>query len=219
MRWVTFDCFGTLVDWNAGFAAILRPLVGDKTPEVMRAYHRFERQLEIETPHRLYKDVLTTGLLRAAEEMGVPLSEGQARTLPERWGTLPIFADAEAMLAALRAQGHRLGVLTNCDEDLFEQTHRSFRTAFDLVVTAERVRDYKPSPTHFRYFSRVSGVKAGEWVHVANSWYHDITPARDLGIPRLWLDRDDTGESPADASARVRAAAPAPEAVGRLFRP
>jgi 2-haloacid dehalogenase len=218
MRWVTFDCFGTLVDWNAGFAAILRPLVGDKTPEVMRVYHRLERQLEIETPHRLYKDVLTTGLRRAAEEIGVPLSEPQARTLPERWGTLPAFADAETMLAALRAEGHRVAVLTNCDEDLFEQTHRSFRTPFDLVVTAERVRDYKPSPTHFRYFSRVSGVKTGEWVHVANSWYHDITPARDLGIPRVWLDRDDTGENPADASVRVRAAAPVPEAVGRLFR-
>src|SRR5216683_3061881 len=216
MRWVTFDCFGTLVDWNAGFAAILRPLVGDKTPEVMRVYHRFERQLEIATPHRLYKDVLTTCLLRAAEEIGVPLSEPQARTLPERWGTLPVFADAEAMLAALRAEGHRLGVLTNCDEDLFEQTHRSFRTPFDLVVTAERVRDYKPSPAHFRYFSRVSGVKAGEWVHVANSWYHDITPARDLGIPRIWLDRDDTGEDPAAASARVRSAAHVAEAIARV---
>jgi 2-haloacid dehalogenase len=219
MRWVTFDCFGTLVDWNAGFAAILRPLVGDKTPEVMRVYHRFERELEIETPHRLYKDVLTTGLLRAAEEIGVPLSEPQARTLPERWGTLPVFGDAEAMLTGLRAEGYRLAVLTNCDEDLFAETQRSFRRPFDLVVTAERVRDYKPSPTHFRYFSRASGVKAGEWVHVANSWYHDITPARDLGIPRVWLDRDDTGESPADASLRVRAAAPVPEAVGRLFRP
>jgi 2-haloacid dehalogenase len=218
MRWVTFDCFGTLVDWNAGFAAILRPLVGDKTPQVMDAYHRFERLLEQETPHRLYKDVLTAGLLRAAEEVGIPLSEPWARSLPERWATLPVFDDAEPMLAGLRAEGYRLAVLTNCDEDLFAETQRSFRMPFDLVVTAERVLDYKPSPAHFRYFSRGSGVKAGEWVHVANSWYHDISPARDLGIPRVWLDRDDTGESPADASVRVRAAAPVPEAVGRLFR-
>jgi 2-haloacid dehalogenase len=106
MRWVTFDCFGTLVDWNAGFAAILRPLVGDKTPEVMRVYHRLERQLEIETPHRLYKDVLTTGLRRAAEEIGVPLSEPQARTLPERWGTLPAFADASLLSHAVRSRRH-----------------------------------------------------------------------------------------------------------------
>ena len=88
MRWVTFDCFGTLVDWNAGFAAILRPLVGDKTPQVMDAYHRFERLLEQETPHRLYKDVLTAGLSRAAQDVGVPLSEAsdQLVALEDVWG-------------------------------------------------------------------------------------------------------------------------------------
>jgi len=218
MRWVTFDCFGTLVDWRSGFSAILTPLVGDKTPDVMRAYDRFERLLETETPHRLYKDVLTLGLLRAAEDVGVPLSEPRARRLPQQWGTMPVFEDVEPMLAGLRAEGCRLAVLTNCDEDLFAETQRAFRVPFDLVVTAERVRDYKPSPTHFRYFSRVSGAKEGEWVHVANSSYHDITPARALGIPRVWLDRDDTGEDPATASARVRSASQVGETVARLYR-
>jgi 2-haloacid dehalogenase len=218
MRWVTFDCFGTMVDWLSGFSAILTPLFGDKTAEVMRAYDRFERRLELETPHRLYKDVLTAGLLRAAEEVGVPLSESQARRLPQQWGTMPVFADVEPMLAGLRADGLRLAVLTNCDEDLFAETQRAFRDRFDLVVTAERVCDYKPSPAHFRYFSRVSGVKDGEWVHVANSWYHDITPARALNIPRVWLDRDDTGEDPAGASARLCSAAQVRDAVAALFR-
>lgn len=218
MRWVTFDCFGTLVDWLSGFSAILTPLFGDRTVEVIRAYDRFERLLEAETPHRLYKDVLTAGLLRAAEEVGVPLSEPQARRLPQQWGTMPVFADVEPMLAALRTDGYRLGVLTNCDEDLFAETQRAFRTPFDLVVTAERVCDYKPSPAHFRYFSRVSGVKDGEWVHVANSWYHDITLARALNIPRVWLDRDDTGEDPADASTRLRSATQLRDAVAALYR-
>jgi 2-haloacid dehalogenase len=218
MRWVTFDCFGTLVDWLSGFSAILTPLFGDRTADVVRAYDRFERALETETPHRLYKDVLTAGLLRAAAEVGVALSEPQARRLPEHWGMMPVFADVEPMLAALRADGYRLGVLTNCDEDLFAQTQRAFRAPFDLVVTAERVADYKPSPAHFRYFSRVAGVKDGEWVHVANSWYHDITPARALSIPRVWLDRDDTGEDPADASVRLRSAAEVGDAVAALFR-
>jgi 2-haloacid dehalogenase len=217
-RWVTFDCFGTLIDWNSGFAAILRPLVGDRTPQVIDAYHRLEPVLEQETPHRLYKDVLATGLLRAAEEVGVPLSEAQARTLPERWGTMPVFGDAEPMLAALRADGCRLAILTNCDEDLFARTQRAFRAPFDLVVTAERVCDYKPSHAHFRHFSRISGARPGEWVHVANSWFHDITPARELGIPRVWLDRDDTGQSPADASARMRSAGDVHAAVMRLFQ-
>ncbi len=218
IRWVTFDCFGTLVDWLSGFSAILTPLFGNRTMDVVRAYDRFERALEVETPHRLYKDVLTAGLLRAAEAVGVPVSESQARRLPREWGTMPVFADAEPMLAALRAEGCQLAVLTNCDEDLFAATQRAFRVSFDLVVTAERVRDYKPSPAHFRYFSRMSGAKDGEWVHVANSWYHDITPARALGIPRVWLDRDDTGEDPAGASARVRAASQVSEAVLSLFR-
>jgi 2-haloacid dehalogenase len=218
MRWVTFDCFGTLVDWLSGFSAILTPLCGDKTADVMRAYDRFERILEAETPHRLYKDVLRAGLLRAAEEVGVPLSDVQARTLPEQWGTMPLFDDVEPMLAGLRADGCRLAVLTNCDEDLFARTQRAFRAPFDLVVTAERVGDYKPSPAHFRYFSRISGAKDGEWVHVANSAYHDIAPARALGLPRVWLDRDDTGEDPATASARVRSAVHVREAVASVYR-
>ena len=213
MRWVTFDCFGTLVDWHAGFAAILKPLVGDRGPEVMRAYHRFERLLELETPHLLYKDVLATSLSRAADEVGVQLSDSQARALPERWATLPLFDDVEPMLAGLRAMGYHLAVLTNCDDDLFEQTQRSFAAPFDLVVTAERVRDYKPSLSHFRYFSRSSGVKASDWIHVACSWYHDIAPARTSGIKSIWLDRDHTGEDPATASVHVRSASQVCEAV------
>jgi 2-haloacid dehalogenase len=218
MRWVTFDCFGTLVDWRSGFASILTPLVGDKTADVMVAYDRVERTLEAETPHRLYEDVLATGLRRAAAESGISLSEGQAARLPQRWGTMPLFDDVEPMLAALRADGYRLAVLTNCDEDLFAQTQRAFQAPFDLVVTAERVGDYKPSLAHFRYFSRISGVRDGEWIHVANSWYHDVTPARALGIPRIWLDRDDTGHDPAAASGHVRSASQVREAVARLDR-
>jgi len=205
-RWVTFDCFGTLVDWHTGFSAILTPLIGDRTPELLRAYHKFERAVEAERPHQLYKDVLVTSLLRAASELGVNLSESQARLLPQSWGHLPVYPDVEEMLSGLRAMGCRLGVLTNCDEDLFEQTHRCFRQPFDLVVTAERVRDYKPSLNHFRVFSRTSGVAHNEWVHVACSWFHDIAPAAEFGIRRIWLDRDETGEDAAIASAHVRSA-------------
>jgi phosphonatase-like hydrolase len=131
---------------------------------------------------------------------------------------LPVFDDVEPMLAGLRAMGCRLAVLTNCDEDLFAKTQRAFRERFDLVVTAERVRDYKPSPAHFRFFSRSSGVSASDWVHVACSWYHDIGPARELGINRVWLDRDGTGEDPATATVHVRSAADVCEAVAGVFQ-
>jgi 2-haloacid dehalogenase len=203
MRWITFDCFGTLVDWNTGFDAILRPIAADKTAALIEAYHRVERVLEADSPHRLYRDVLTTGLRAAADEIGVDLSDAQARALPEKWGTLPVFADVEPMLAGLRAEGYRLGVLTNCDDDLFAETQGSFLLPFDEVVTAERVRDYKPSISHFRFFARSTGARKENWVHVARSWYHDISPARELDLPRVWVDRDNTGEDAAAASIRV----------------
>lgn len=217
-RWITFDCFGTLVDWHTGFADILHPLVGTRLPKVVASYHRFERQLEGERPHRAYREILVNALLAAAQESGVPLSEAQARKLPESWSALPIFSDVEEMLAGLRAMGCRLAVLTNCDDDLFALTQRSFRHSFDLVVTAEQVRDYKPALAHFRHFARTSAVEPPDWVHVACSYFHDILPARQLGIRRVWLDRDRTGEDPALANARVLGADAVCGAVERLWR-
>src|SRR5262249_45923616 len=125
--------------------------------------------------------------------------------------------DVEATLAGLRQFGCRLGVLTNCDDDLFAQTQRSFRQPFDLVVTAEQVKDYKPALTHFRRFFRLTGVELENWVHVACSFFHDIGPARQMGVKRIWVDRDRTGDDPAAASVRLDDAAGLVEAVRRLM--
>jgi 2-haloacid dehalogenase len=215
-RWVTFDCYGTLIDWQAGFAAALTPVAGDRTTALVRAYHGWERAVEAEMPHRSYKDVLTTALVRAAAEVGVPLSAAEARRLPQSWGTLRPFADVEPLLAELRRGGWRLAVLTNCDDDLFEITHHMFRRPFDLFVTAERVRGYKPARWHFRAFELLTRVDRRDWVHVACSWYHDIAPARALGIRHVWLDRERTGEDPAVPSVQVHTAGDVLEAVESL---
>lgn len=215
-RWITFDCFGTLVDWNTGFREALEAVAGRHAPEVLREYHHFERLCEAERPHRSYKEVLTDALARAADEVGVALPRTHAETLQDAWDSMPLFPDVERMLDDLRNMGCRLAVLTNCDDDLFERTHQSFANRFDLVVTAEQVRDYKPSVSHFRYFDRVSGVGVGDWIHVGCSWYHDIVPARKLGIRSVWLDRDDTGEDPGTATVRVRSALDVPRAVAKL---
>jgi 2-haloacid dehalogenase len=216
-RWVTFDCFGTLVDWQTGFASMIAPLAGDRTSDVVRAYHASERVVEREMPHRPYKAVLATALARAAAARGVPVSESDARALERSWGSLPIFDDVESMLAELRRHGWRLAVLTNCDDDLFEITHRRFRRPFDLFVTAERVRAYKPAPWHFRAFQRLTRVNRCEWVHVACSWYHDIAPAHEYGVQTVWLDRERTGEDASYASARVFKAAEVSAAVESIF--
>lgn len=214
-KWITFDCFGTLVDWHRGFADILRPVAGGRTAELIKVYHQFERPLEIGTPHRLYRDVLREGVALAAAKIGLPLTDAQKESLPQRWGTQAVFADVEPALAELRAAGWKLAVLTNCDLDLFAQTHRAFKQPFDLVVTAEQVKDYKPSLAHFHYFRRVSGAQFDQWIHAACSFYHDIGPAKQLGIRRIWVDRDNTGENPAAATLRIGSVGELPAAVAR----
>jgi 2-haloacid dehalogenase len=215
-RWVTFDCFGTLVDWHTGFSAILRDVAGDRLAELISAYHRHERAVELERPHRLYQDVLAIAARRASDEIALPMTDQQANALPRHWGSQPVFVDVEPALTGLRSAGYRLAVLTNCDDDLFAETQKSFRQPFDLVITAEQVKDYKPSPSHFRRFFRVSGVEMADWVHVACSWFHDIEPARELGIKRIWVDRDRMGEDPSGASARLPDATGLVEAVARM---
>jgi len=216
-RWVTFDCFGTLVDWHSGFSAVLRDIAGEQVADLLSAYHRHERVVESERPHRRYRDVLASAVRRAAHDVGLPITDEQSLALPRRWGSLAIFPDVEPALAGLRAAGCRLAVLTNCDDDLFAETHRSFRQPFDLVITAEQVKDYKPSRSHFRRFFRVSGVEMSDWVHVACSWFHDIEPARALGLKCIWVDRDRTGEDPGGASLRLPNASGLVEAVSRLL--
>ena len=216
-RWISFDCFGTLVDWHGGFADILRPLAGQRTAELIRVYHELERVLEQARPHLRYRDVLQLGVARAAAQIGLPLTDEQTRSLPERWGTQRVFADVEPALAALRAAGWKLAVLTNCDLDLFARTHEAFQHRFDLVVTAEQVMDYKPSLAHFRYFWRASGVEQRDWVHAACSWFHDIQAAREMGIRRIWVDRDRTADDAAAATLRIEDVQALPAAVERAL--
>jgi 2-haloacid dehalogenase len=203
VRWVTFDCFGTLVDWHSGYSAALLPISGNRVGDLLAAYHRHEAVLEAERPHRSYRDVLTEGVRRAASDLGLALTNAQVAAIPNAWDQLRVFHDVEPALAGLRAAGYRLAVLTNCDDDLFAQAQRAFRQPFDLVITAEQVKDYKPSLGHFHRFFRVSGAELTDWIHVACSWFHDVEPARKFGLRCIWVDRDQTGQDPAKASARI----------------
>ena len=106
MRWITFDCFGTLVDWQAGFAGAVRPLFGERTDDVLHAYYAHEVIVERLKPHRSYKEVLVTALARATQECGVSMpSTETARPLAEAWASMPVFDDVEPMLAELRRDG------------------------------------------------------------------------------------------------------------------
>ena len=217
-RWITFDCYGTLVDWQSGFFAILKTIAAERTGDLLEAYHRNEPRVEAERPFRGYKQVLEISLRRGAGEAGIQPTQEQARSLPSQWSRLPVFGDVEEALSQLRSAGYKLGVLTNCDEDLFAQTQCSFKQPFDLVVTAERVRDYKPSVNHFRFFAQTSGVQLADWVRVGCSDFHDIAPACELGVKCIWLDRERRGQAhTTKAPLRLATATELPAAVKRLF--
>lgn len=198
MKWISFDCFGTLVDWNDGLKAILHDVAGERAADLVRAYHRCEPEVQSE-PFRPYRDVTRIALERAAEDIGVQLDSAGRTSIADNWRRIAPFDDTLAALHGLRADGWSVAVLTNCDNDLFAQTQQRIAFDFDRVVTAQEVRSYKPALGHFEKFREIT--RGDPWVHAACSWFHDIEPAMRLGIRRVWIDRDRTGEDPSTATA------------------
>ncbi|HEY1653899.1 MAG TPA: HAD family hydrolase [Candidatus Tumulicola sp.] len=196
-RWVSFDCFGTLIDWHGGFRAILARTGTGRVAELEAAFHRAEPAVEAE-PYRSYREVTRIALERAMRELEMPASSLPATAITDGWRTLPAFADAAPALAQLHEDDWLLAVLTNCDVDLFEETAPSLGEVIDRVITAQEVHSYKPALAHFHRFRETIGD--APWVHVAGSWFHDIVPARTVGIPRIWIDREGNGEDPAIAT-------------------
>lgn len=218
MRWVTFDCYGTLADWRGGMAAALRPIVGRHIDRLMAAYYDEELEVERENPGMRYRDVLAEGLQRAAASERIALPDGAERAFGEHWPEIPIFKDVGPALTALREAGWSLAILTNCDDDLIEQTVARMPVAIDEIVTAEQVGSYKPAHAHWRRFAELTEGRRDAWVHAANSWVIDIQPASELGIPRVWVDRDRSGHDPSIADAVVADLTGLPRAVSDLQR-
>lgn len=213
-RWISFDCFGTLIDWHSGFTRVFRAIAGERAADLEAAYHRHEPVVE-GLAYRPYRDVTAQTIERAAGEIGLELSPGASARLAAGWGSLQRFPDTRPALERLRRDGWRLAVLTNCDDAMFEETKRELAVPLDRVVTAEMVRSYKPATAHFERFRAEIG--AAPWVHAACSWFHDIAPARELGIPRIWIDRDRTGDDPAAATEILPDLDLLPETAESLF--
>jgi 2-haloacid dehalogenase len=212
-RWLTFDCYGTIADWNACMLGALQPVAGVHAEPLLAAYHRAESILEAGPAWRPYREILADGLGLAGRRVGVPVAEKHAGAFIEAWPSMPIFPDVAAALSTLTSLGWRLAILTNCDEDLFAETSARLPVPFDVVVTAERVRSYKPDLGHFRKFAELSGATPANWIHVANSWVHDIAPAARMGLRSVWVDRDHTGHPAKFAERRVTTMRRLPETV------
>lgn len=204
---LTFDCYGTLIDWETGLLAALRAVLDpasvtadDET--LLETYAAFEAEAE-SGAYRSYREVLAAGLRGVCAGFGVLPTDEQVRTFGGSVADWPAFPDSAAALARLKTR-FRLGVITNCDDDLFAASSRRLGVTFDWVVTAEQARGYKPNLANFALAFERIGLPRDRILHVAQSLYHDHVPAKTLGMTTVWIDRrhDRTGSGatpPADA--------------------
>ena len=202
-RWLTFDCFGTLIDWRHGIRTTGELLFPGRGEEFLAAYIDLEAEVEADGPFRRYRAILTETTRRAAASLRADLKPDDATALVSTIPHWPPFADVGPALGALKKDGWRMALLTNCDRDLIAQTQRRLPVAFDAVVTAEDVSAYKPNHAHFTLFQSTFGSSAGVWIHVAQSYFHDIKPTHELGISRIWVNRQGEKDDPSIADATI----------------
>lgn len=194
-RWATFDCYGTLIDWNGGIGRELERLFGaDRVGGLLHAYHEVEPQVEREEPTRPYRDVLTVTLARLAGQAGLHVPAGEEEALATSLPTWQPFPEARSALEDARARGWKLAILSNTDRDYIEASLELIGVPFDHVIVASEIGSYKPGHRHWQAFAEQTGADPAGHVHVGASLFHDIAPAIELGLPAIWVNR--LGEEP-----------------------
>lgn len=189
---LTFDCYGTLIDWEAGILAALRPplaahAVDAPDEQLLEAFARHEAEIEA-GPYRAYREVLGGVLTAMLRHRGAEPTPEQVAAFGGSVADWPAFPDSAAALARLHER-FRLGVITNCDDDLFAASEARLGTRFDWVVTAQQSKRYKPNPRGFELLFERVGLPPSRILHVAQSLYHDHVPAKRLGLSTVWVDR------------------------------
>src|SRR5579871_1818228 len=182
-RWATFDCYGTLIDWNGGIGRELERLFGaDRAGDCLRRYHELEPEIQREEPTRTYRDIMAIALAR----LGAPADAHDAlgRSLP---GWEP-FPEVPAVLAEARSRGWSLAILSNSDSDLIDASVARLGVPFDETIVASEIGSYKPAAPHWDEFFARTGADHARHVHVGASLFHDIAPATMLGLRTVWIN-------------------------------
>ena len=191
IQWVTFDVYGTLIDWETGiYEAFAAEAERDgftiDRDVLIPMFHEIEREIEGGS-YELYAEVLRRTAVEISKRLGWPLEPSRSGFLPDSVQSWMPFRETKANLEKL-SKKYQLGLVSNIDDKLLGQTRRHIPIDFDLVVTAQQVRSYKPDPAHFTECARRIGGKKG-WVHVAASHYHDVDPCVKAKIPVIWVNR------------------------------
>ena len=190
---LTFDCYGTLIDWEAGLLAAFRTVVPvDRAADeaLLEAYAAEEASMEA-GPYRRYREIAGSCIARAAQDHGTDVGPEDEDRLGGTVADWPAFPDSHDALERLKRR-YRLGVLTNCDDDLFTASNARLGVEFDWVVTAQQVGSYKPDERNFAALTArlaEDGVPRSRILHVAQSFFHDHEPAQRLGFRTVWIDR------------------------------
>ncbi|PYX97691.1 MAG: haloacid dehalogenase type II [Acidobacteria bacterium] len=189
---LTFDCYGTMIDWEKGIFSALRPILEahGKTIDdfaLLKLYSELELKAE-QGEFRKYREVLQSVVAGFGEQLGFKPSEEEIRSLPGSLPQWPPFPDTVAALKRLQPR-YKLAVISNIDDDLFAGSEPKLQAQFDHVITAEQARSYKPSHNNFRLALKRLGLAPDHVLHVGQSLYHDVTPAKSLGIATVWVNR------------------------------
>jgi len=189
-RWATFDCYGTLIDWNAGIRAELARIFGeDQASRLLARYHQLEPAIQEQEPTARYRGVMAAVLARLASQEDVELSGSEADALGRSLPGWPPFDEVPAELADARERGWRLAILSNTDRDFVDASMERIGVPFELAIVASEIGSYKPAHGHWDAFVERTGADRSAHVHVAASLYHDIAPAAELGIRSIWINR------------------------------
>lgn len=214
-RWATFDCYGTLIDWNGGLRAELGRIFGDaEADRVLARYHELEPEVEREDPSLAYRAVLAETLRRLAAEEGVEPADPDAlgASLPS-WQPFP---EVPATLDELRRRGWRIALLSNTDPDFLAASIEQIGVPVDARVVASEIGSYKPGHGHWERFFADTGAAREGHVHVAASHFHDIVPAHELGLRSVWINRLDEPETEPRPSRELRDLSTVPEVLDEL---
>ena len=193
---LSFDCYGTLIDWEAGISAVLDPWARRSglelsSEQLLLAYSSHEAAVEAEHGSWLYPQVLAQAMRRTGDELGVDVSDHDAEEFGISVGHWPAFADSMEALQVL-ANHYRLIILSNIDRASFAASNEKLGVTFDEIITAEDLGSYKPNPRNFAALIECAGemeIPTGKLLHVAQSLFHDHIPAKEIGLPTAWINR------------------------------
>ena len=221
-QWISFDCYGTLIDWETGISEAVAPVLAShgirrSRAEILALFAAVEPRVQ-RAGYLEYRRVLRRVMDLIGRELGFEPTASDLACLADSLPHWPVFPDTVDALRALQSR-FKLAVISNVDDDLFAGTARTLDVEFDAVVTAQQVRSYKPSLGHFHTAAARLGVATDAWLHVAESLYHDIAPANQLGIASVWVNRPNRGGGTRRSDAVPDLVAPDLTALARIMCP